>query len=198
MKKTLKWFVFAMTFCLILMFSTLFRPWIKKLRTERYMLKYENTIQEVCRRFSLSPSVYFSVVYAERLHNVNHLDKADFSRARLGFDASVGFAQLKISTCEWIELHHSDLVPFSSSNSRSHLIRRLSYPDTNIVYSAVYCCLIKDRFEERFGYSPDVAALGSYYGRGIDYGKTMDQEFYLNKLGLTAYDYYTHHFKTDP
>jgi hypothetical protein len=194
MKKALKWLVIMMAICLIFIFNTQIRFKIKEVRTERYMSKYRETIRQVCEKFSLSPSAYASVVFAERLHNVNHLDKADFSRARLGFDASVGFAQMKISTCEWIELHHSERLPFSPSKDRAHLIHRLSFPDTNMVYSVVYCRIIQDHFMKRFGYLPDVAALGSYYGRGIDYGKTMDQEFYLNELGLTAHDYYTRHF----
>lgn len=159
------------------------------------MLKYYDTIEGICQDFSLSPDLYFSIVYAERMHNVNKLDKADFSRARLGFDASVGFAQLKISTVAWIESNYSHLLSFSPAGNRMHLIRRLSFPDTNIVYSAAYCRIIVETFQERFGYPPDVAAMASYYGRGIDYGKEMDNEFYLNELGLTAYDYYTRRFK---
>jgi len=198
MKKALKWFAIMMAICLIFILSAVLRPKIKEIRTERYMSKYWETIRQVCEKSSLSPSEYFSVVFAERLHNVNHLDKADFSRARLGFDASVGFAQMKISTCEWVELHHPKRLPFSPSKDRFHLIHRLSFPDTNIVYSVVYCRIIQDLYKKRFGYLPDVAALGSYYGRGIDYGKIMEQEFYLNELGLTAHDYYTRHFQTDP
>ncbi|MDD5581699.1 MAG: hypothetical protein PHS99_00590 [Candidatus Marinimicrobia bacterium] len=183
--------------CVFLIFWLSLKPTRKAYQTERYMLSYKEVIDSICHYFSLSPEVYFSVIYAERLHNINNLDKADYSRAYMGFNASVGFAQLKISTSEWIESHYSHLLPFNPSKNRSALIRRLAYPDTNIVYSAVYCQIIKDEFKEQFGYYPDVATIASYYGCGIDYGKGLNNEFYLNELGLTAYEYYTKTFKTN-
>jgi len=185
-----------MTFIILIMagLSTIYYPGIKQYRTRQYIEKHLTEICEYCLYFDIPEAFYISVIYAERLHNVNEFDRADFTRAYLGFDASVGFGQIKISTAEWLETHYEDLLPFCISSNRTALIDRLNAPDTNIAYSVLYCRIIRDSYHEMFGVFPDVASMSSYYSKGIDYGKTINDRYYLNSLGITAYDYFKKHF----
>ncbi len=193
MKRKFKKYGFLI-FLIIGIFYVVFSPGLKARNTEKILKKYYDEAEKACKAYHLPVGIYLSVIYAERLHNINDLDRADFTRASLGFDASVGFGQLKISTVEWMESEYPDCLPFEPSQNRSRLVNRLAHADTNIIYSVLYCRLITDHFEEKFGYPADVATVASYYGRGIDYGKGVHDEFYLNHLGLTANDYFRRNF----
>jgi hypothetical protein len=196
MKKKNKLIILIVVLSLFLLYVFM-RPVINAYNTEKYLNKYLNYVDTACHIYDMLPGVYLSIIYSERVHNINDFDKADFTRAYLGFDASVGFGQLKISTVEWIENEYPELLPFEKSKDRTCLIDRLSHIDTNILYSVLYCHIINHHYENTFGYPADVAALASYYGRGIDYGKGVHDEFYLNHLGLTAYDYFKKYYSED-
>jgi hypothetical protein len=195
MKSKFKWLI-GLILVSITAISIFYYPSVKQYRTRRFIEKYLTDILTYCEYFDIPETAYMSVIYAERLHNINEFDRADFTRAYLGFDASVGFGQIKISTAEWLETHYEELFPFSISANRTALIDRLYSPDTNIAYSVLYCRVIYNHFYEKYGVFPDVASLSSYYSRGIDYGRTIHDKYYLNSLGMTAYEVFKEHFDT--
>lgn len=195
MKKTYKQIVLIF-FLIIFVISMLYIPSIKQYRTRQYIWKYLPEIEKFCGYYEVPEATYMSVIYAERLHNINEFDRADFTRAHLGYDASVGFGQIKISTAEWLETHYGDLLPFNISSNRTTLIDRLNAADTNIAYSVLYCHVIRDHYYKLFGVIPDVASLSSYYSRGIDYGRNINDRYYLNSLGITAYEVFKKYFES--
>ena len=193
MKKKYKWIV-ILAIMITFVLSMFYLPVIKRYRTRHYIQNNLTEIHTYCEYYDMSEAVFMSVIYAERLHNINEFDRADFTRAYLGFDASVGFGQIKISTAEWLETHYGHLLPFKISSGRTALIDRLYAPDTNIAYSVLYCRVIQDHYYDLFGVLPDVASLSSYYSRGIDYGRPINDRYYLNTLGITAYEVFKKYF----
>lgn len=142
-------------------------------------------INNYCKIFNLNPRLYISVIYGELINNYNALDNFDETRAYLGFDASIGFAQLRISTIKWIELNYSDLPFISQSSSRKELIEKGLNDTTNVIYSVLYVKLIKEKLSKIYS----VRSIGSYYGIGIDKQQKIDKN-YTNAIGDSAMAFY--------
>ncbi len=148
-------------------------------------LSNEKIIERYCNEFNLDPRLYISVIYGELINNYNALDRFDETRACLGFNPSVGFAQIRISTIKWIELNYSNLPCVSQSGSRKELIDKGVNDTTNILYSVLYIKLI----EEKLADYNSIKLIGSYYGKGIDNNKNIDIN-YSNVIGDSAESFY--------
>ena len=153
--------------------------------------KYSDLIKKYCSILSIEPRKYASIIYGELKTNYDDFDRFDEIRARLGFDPSVGFAQIKISTANWIEANFTDnLIIFRSSNS-DELINKMITDSTNILYSAFYIKLINSKLKKKFYRKPSILLLASYYARGIDYDRENDLDsLYHNRVGITAEEFY--------
>lgn len=157
-----------------------------------YKIKAQKkVINSVCRILDISPRLYVSVIYSELINNFNALDNFDEFRARIGANPSVGFAQIKVSTCYWIEKNYSGNYGIYKSNSHTELVDKIIQDSINIHYSGLYIKLILDLFYSTYpNYKVDVKNIASYYGSGIDEVDRNVDFYYVNKLGITADSFY--------
>jgi len=152
--------------------------------------KNSELIKKYCEKYDLDPRVYVSVVFGELNNNLNFFDDFDEIRASLGFDPSVGFGQMRVSTFMWIEEYFSDGNLIKKSKDNNELVTKISNNETNIIYTTFYIDLIRDRYIEKFASDPSVTILGSYYSRGIDFGQPEIEKNYFNKIGIIAEKFY--------
>ena len=144
-----------------------------------------------CKRLGIKHRIYISIIYGELKNNFDKWDKFDNLRAKIGMDPSVGFAQIKVSTAEWIEDKYSDNKFIYKSNNYDELVDKLINDSTNTLYSVFYIKLIRDKLFNKFKRVPSVKLIASYYGRGIDYYRedNIDSAYY-NQIGITAQEFY--------
>lgn len=154
------------------------------------ILKNKKDIFNYCNIFNVSPRMYVSVIYAELYRNYDYYDSIDELRAHLGSDASVGFAQIKVSTFYWIEKNSkTDLI--RRSKNKEEAIDKLITDQINILYSVYYIKLIEDLFLEKYNKKPSIMSLATYYSIGIDYGKgILIDSLYTNNIGEIAFQFY--------
>ena len=133
--------------------------------------------------------LYVSIIYAELMNNFDYMDKLDNVRAKYGFDPSVGFAQIRVSTFYWIE-ENSNNTLIIESKDKDDLLNKIATDSINILYSAEYIRMINALFMKKYGKSASIKSLGSYYSAGIDYGKDDVDSNYFNIVGRTAEEFY--------
>ncbi len=151
--------------------------------------KQELTIKKYCHIFNLSPRVYASVVYGELFNNLDVYDDFDEVRARIGFDPSIGFSQIRLSTSVWLEDNYCLNGFIKKSKTKKELIDKLVNDDSNIMYSVLYVSVIESTIKKK--HIPlNVCTIASYYGRGIDYEKEIYDFSYSNRIGTTAQEFY--------
>lgn len=151
----------------------------------------EAIIVKSCKVFDINSRLYASIIYGELKNNLDQLDKLDDIRAKLGFDPSVGFAQLRVSTAKWIEDNYSDNIVIKKSKNRSKLVENIISDSTNILYTAFYIWLINKKLSEKFAQKPTIRMLASYYGKGIDNDfSNHPATNYYNQIGTTAEEFY--------
>lgn len=148
-------------------------------------LSHRKIIERYCNKFDLDYRLYISVIYGELINNYNTLDHFDETRAYLGFNPSIGFSQIRISTIRWIESNYSNLPGISQSANRKELINKGINDTTNILYSVLYIKLI----EQKLANYNSVKSIGSYYGKGIDNSKAIDIN-YSNVIGDSAESFF--------
>ncbi len=156
---------------------------------QELFVQNSDIIKKYCSIYHLEPRKYISIVYGELINNYNEFDKFDSLRAVLGFDSSVGYAQLKVSTASWLEKNYNLQLRIFPSKNRDELIRRICNIEWNIKYSVFYIGLIEKEYKKIFSERIDVNTLGAHYGRGIDYGKEIVQKLY-NNIGKSAKSFY--------
>lgn len=150
-------------------------------------IKQKKVINSICKIFNINPRLYVSVIYSELINNFNALDNFDEFRARIGSNSSIGFAQIKVSTCYWIEKNYSGNYGIFKSNSYKELVDKIIQDSINIHYSCLYIKLISDLFYINHpNYKVDAKNIASYYGIGIDEIDRKVDLLYSNKLGITA------------
>ncbi len=152
----------------------------------RLFVEKADTIDSVCVSLGIKSRLYVSVVYGELAANYDFLDSFDEVRARLGLDPSVGFAQIKVSTAMWLEARLGNVRELSVSGSRRELVARLLNENYNILYSAFYVKLIRERLQTDGTEEPSVELIGSYYARGIDGRPQRLSTKYSNPVGRFA------------
>ncbi len=151
----------------------------------------EKFIKKLINEIGIQHRIFISIIYSELKLNYNDFDRFDEIRARWGFDPSVGFAQMKISTAYWIENNYNNGKLIRKSKSREELIDKIINDSTNVIYSGFYIKLIQDKLFFKFHEKPSIKLIASYYGRGIDYYREdyIDSSYY-NQIGITAQEFY--------
>ena len=168
-------------------------------------------INKYAKVFDISPRLLASIIYSE--HKLNLMpgeSTLDYIFAKSGYNSSLGVAQIKISTAEWIEqqlnnkqsqfylgVSISNLIKVSSS--RSEVINKLSDPQTNILYATCYVAMILKLWGDELSFSElreiKVGITATLYTLGIvdSEGKTRKPHSNagMNNFGKTAQEFYT-------
>ncbi|MEO8167826.1 MAG: hypothetical protein ABI623_06245 [bacterium] len=120
-------------------------------RARSVLVEYRNEIREASRSFGISPRLLASIVYAEHSLNVRPgeavLDKV---LALSGYNASLGMAQIKVETAQWIEkqlqerggMFYNPLAMKILIEKENEIVNRLTDPRTNLRYAAAYVGMI--------------------------------------------------------
>lgn len=161
----------------------------KELIIEKFIVN-QKIIEMYCERLSVDKRKYISILFGELYNNYDLFDELDDLQVRYGLDPSVGFGQIRVSTFHWIESKFSKSILITKSKNKSELVRKILNKKYNIIYSIFYVKIIKEKFKKLFGYYPSVDIMASYYSRGIDYHRNIDNEFYINSIGNTAIEFY--------
>lgn len=167
-----------------------------KRRPINLFLQNADLIDKTCKEMDIDSRKYASIILAELSQNYNWLDEFDYVRAENGFDASVGITQMRVSTFIWIEDNYQNKF-INKSNNYDEVYNKISSDSINIVYSVFYVKLINDSYLNKYKKYPSVEALGSYYARGIDYGRDNIDSSYANLVGQKAGEIYTSNLYID-
>ncbi len=138
----------------------------------------------------IEPRVYISIVYGELSSNMNFFDEFDNIRADFGYDPSVGFGQMRVSTFMWIESKYADGINIIKSKNEKELVKKIKDDLINIAYTAFYVGLIKKKINEELNIQPSVKLLGSYYSLGIDHGRRELNPNFTSPVGEAAEEFY--------
>ncbi len=197
-----------MLIVLVLLFtSTVFHNGSKAGRT---LEKYADEINYAAKVVHISPRLLASIVYAEHKLNYTLSDEVlDGVLAHIGYNSSVGVAQVKVNTAGWIEKQllnrNSDFylgddisILIKKSTNREDLIGKLLKPDLNLLYAACYIAMIEKLWVGKFDVfsssQNQVGIIASLYCLGL---KKSDGELRLphegakmNEFGKTAQEFY--------
>jgi len=158
-------------------------------KTINSIIIHDGVIHHICAQIKFSERKYVSCIYGELYNNYNEFDKLDIFRAKLGYDPSVGFSQIKISTFYWIE-DNSNNPLITKSLTKKELLSKITTDSINILYSVTYIKMINNLFVKKYSKDASVKSLGSFYSAGIDYGKDDVDTNYFNIVGETAEKFY--------
>lgn len=161
-------------------------PGSKQQWAESEILSQANLISSTCEHIRLDARLYVSVLYGELYNNYDHFDAADEYRAAAGFNPSIGFAQIRLSTIKWIELNFHRELSITQSSTRSQLIQHGMDDSLSILYSTFYVRTIIETLRMEFHREPFVEEVGSWYARGIDREDLLLDSNYLNPVGVSA------------
>ena len=150
----------------------------------RTLIDQKENILHAGRVLRLSPRLLASVVYAEHVLNVKPGEQVlDVVFARTGYSSSLGIAQVKVNTAEWLERvvnNRSSLLYLGEtvewilpiSHTRSELIDKLTVPSTNLLYAAAYLRIIDKLWGETLTVpwlqDSKAGILGTLYSLGIN------------------------------
>lgn len=175
------------------------------------LLENKAYINKYAKIFAISPRLLASIIYSEHKLNLKPGESTlDYIFAKSGYNSSLGIAQIKISTAEWIEeqinnkqsafylgLSFSKII--KESNSRSEMLNKLSDPQTNILYAACYVAMILKVWGDELSFSElreiKVGITATLYTLGIvdSEGKTRKPHpnAGMNNFGKTAQEFYS-------
>jgi hypothetical protein len=168
----------------------LYDSWSRESRVVKRISEASCFINSACTRFGIDSRLMASVVYGELFSNLNVLDEFDRIRAEYGFDPSVGFGQMRVSTFIWLEECSADGKNIFRSRDKKELVKKISNDSINIIYSACYIALIKNRLFNEWDKEPDIRQIGSYYSLGIDHGCRKPNPEFVTPVGLAAEEFY--------
>ncbi len=155
-----------------------------------WISKNKEIVNYYCKVNNIKPRVYISIVYGELHSNFNFFDNFDSLRAAYGFNASIGFGQMRISTVMWLEENYADGQIIKRSRNKNELTRKILNDKMNIAYTTFYVKLITDRLLSIDGKEPTIRQLGSFYSLGIDHGKRKINKDYTSNVGRVAEKFY--------
>ncbi len=147
-------------------------------------------IKKYCRFNNIQKRLYVSVIYGELNSNLNFFDEFDDIRAEYGYDPSVGFGQIRVSTFMWLEENYSDGKYIIKSKTEDELIKKILDIDINIKYTTFYIKLIREKLSELLELEPSVISIASQYSLGIDHGKRKINPNFVSPVGQSAKDFY--------
>jgi len=156
-RHTLKWIVYG-GFILHLLIFFPYRGLGEPLdRTITLFKENAKAIRHAARVFEISPRLLVSAVYADRRMHYNLLDAAlDEKIAKAGRNNSIGLAQIRVSTAQWVSKTINDSSSLYSLDneytlpgftSRSDLINKLMNTEFNMFYGAAYAAMILHRWK---------------------------------------------------
>ncbi|MBI3004055.1 MAG: hypothetical protein HYY49_01405, partial [Ignavibacteriales bacterium] len=152
-------------------------------RVEEMLREHRRELNAAAAQFGVSPRLLASIVVAEQSMNVKPGEPTlDYVFARSGYNSSLGLAQIKVATAEWIEHQLGD------SNSRFYLggslratippaqsaaerIDRLTVPAMNLLYAAAYVAMIEKLWSQEL-HAPAIASsktaiIATVYSLGV-------------------------------
>ncbi len=157
----------------------------------------------------ISSRIITSVLYAERFLNFNWEDAVlDNVLAYSGYNSSVGFGQIKISTAFWIEQEIRDksskyylgvsmASAIQQSKSRDELIKKVINDSINILYCAAYISMIQKRWKNAGTFlnkNNETGILGTLYSLGIVNANGEERKPHnnpqMNKFGVIAQNFF--------
>lgn len=191
MKKNYKYILIILGISIVLLVSFILYLDIDRESTiiER-ISRHSEQVHHYSNLNQINPRVYISIVYGELSSNMNFFDEFDNIRADFGYDPSVGFGQMRVSTFMWIEYKHADGVNIIKSKNEDELVTKIKDDITNISYTTFYVGLIRDKIRDELDIEPTVKLLGSYYSLGIDHGKRKLNPNFTSPVGEAAEEFY--------
>lgn len=185
-------------------------PLISQDQVETLLREHQQEISTAARQFRISARLLASVVFAERSLNVKPGELiVDYVLAKSGYNSSLGMAQVKVNTAEWIEeqLHNPDsefylgeassrVIP--AARSESERIERLNDASWNLLYAAAYVAMIKKQWSSIFLTSPhptiQTGVIATVYSLGISRPdgsiRIPHNHPQLNQFGKTAQEFF--------
>jgi hypothetical protein len=169
--------IFKLLIMFFFLFSFIFTE--EKEKTLEILKNHSPIIISTSETFNISSRLLASVIYADRRMNYNLLDNAlDKSIAMKGRDNSIGIAQVKVSTANWIErqIHNPNsayylgeeferLIP--NFSSREETINNLSDSVLNLTYASAYISMIIKRWKNSgFDISDKIEIVATLYNLG--------------------------------
>ena len=193
---------------IVIIFSVRIFPGDKE--AHNILLKHQSEINNAALETGVSARLLASIIYAEHKLNYNLEDKIlDGVLAQIGYNSSVGVAQIKVNTASWIKENiHNVNSPFYLGNkimilvpdtkSREKTIEELSDPKLNILYAACYIAMIEKLWNVQFtdfslgkikeGIIATLYCLGIVRSDGSIRYPHMDAK--MNNFGTTAQEFF--------
>ena len=147
-------------------------------------------IYKYCKINHIKPRLYVSVIYGELNSNLNFFDEFDNIRAEYGYDPSVGFGQIRVSTFMWLEDKYSDGKYIIKSKTEDELIKKILNTENNIKYTVFYIKLIIGKLSKILKKEPSIITIGSLYSLGIDHGMRKINPNFVSQVGQSAEEFY--------
>ena len=167
-------------------------------KTQEEIYSREKYIQNAAKSFNINPRVLAIIIFTERYLNYTYIDKElDFLLLDFGINASVGFAQVKLKTAEWVEkelnttTEHGYLGKMYLSklpiSSLEQIKIRLHSDSLNIMYAAAYLAIyIKMWKELGKDIHDNISVLATLYSHGY----ISPDKFKVNSFGENAHKFY--------
>jgi hypothetical protein len=197
-------FVCAVFLCLYVTYGE------DKKSTLEVLAKNADHIKRCATAVGLSPRLVASVIFAERRENYRLNDALlDAWFARFGYNASIGFGQVKVNTAVWIEREVS--IPRSSyylnstvahlflqKSSRSQLIEKLNNDSINCLYATTYLAMIWKRWSNaglKWDENTAAGILSTLYSLGVFLANGAERLPHsapkMNELGRVAQAFFS-------
>lgn len=175
--------------------------------TIRVLTENSDAILEAAKSFHVPVRLLVSAIYADRRMHYNILDtRMDVAIARKGRDNSIGLAQVRVSTAQWVSQtlrdrqnpywlgeEYDDLL--TPVMDRDSVIVLLSDPKWNARFAAAYSAMILKRWRDRgFDISEKVEIFATLYNLGPYRKDGTEREPHenaeANEYGYVARDFY--------
>jgi len=161
--------------------------------TLQQLKKNQILIENAAHKFTVNPLYLSAIIYVERILNYNQVDDSlDITLAKIGYNSSIGFAQVKLKTAYFIErqLHKPTSLFYPGgiyenflqvSRNPSDLIEKLRDDASNILYASAYLRLMQSRWEKAgfpIDQRPDI--LGTLYSTGLFNDDGTERQPHMN------------------
>lgn len=192
-------FLYVVIFNLLFYYSAKANGPDKFQTTQEEINSRENYIKSASKIFNINPRILAITIFTERYLNYTFIDKElDFLLLDFGINASVGFAQVKIKTAEWIEKqlntkteegYLGKVIPQNLPISKdvSELKEKLKSDSLNILYAAAYISIFIKMWRNHGKKIHDnISVLATLYSHGF----MSPEDFKVNSFGEKAFEFY--------
>jgi hypothetical protein len=178
--------------------STAFQRDKKLLSTEKDIYSRQRYIDNAAVKFNINPRILAVTIFTERYLNYTIIDKElDFVLLDFGINASVGFAQVKPKTAEWIEKElNTPTEKGYMGKSFSRLLHvsttgeikaKLHSDSLNILYAAAYLAIFIKMWKQ---YGTDIHDNISLLATLYSHGYMDPHKLKPNSFGIKAQEFY--------